>query len=323
MNSFGKLFNIQIYGESHGPSIGLIVDGMKPGITIDYDLINKDLHRRRPKHIGETPRIERDLYQLESGVVDNITTGGPILIRIPNENIKSSDYDFKDTPRPSHTDYVTMVKYQGHNTLPGSGHFSGRLTTPIVIAGSLAKMMYPYEIESEFIQVGLKKDNEPLDDYIKQVQDAGNSVGAILKVTIKGVKPGLGEPFFNGVESVISSILYSIPGIKGVSFGIGFEGVQLLGSQFNDPIIDQFGTTKTNHSGGINGGITNGNELVVNCFIRPASSIRMPQETYNFKTNKLETIKIKGRHDAFFARRAMVVVENAIMIALADLNLRA
>lgn len=323
MNTFGKSFTIQLYGESHGDSIGIIIDGMKPGIQVDYDLINRDLQRRRPHAVGETKRVEMDAYQIESGIYRDVTTGTPIMIRIPNTNIQSAHYTFEDTPRPSHTDFVSKVKYDGYNTLPGSGHFSGRLTTPIVIAGAFAKMMFNYEISSEFVQVGTKTQEQPLDAYIQAVQQTGNSVGAIVRVVVKGVPVGLGEPFFQSAESVISSMLYSIPGIKGVSFGIGFDGVKLLGSEFNDPIINRHGKTKTNHSGGINGGITNGNDLVINCFIRPASSIQMAQETYNFKTNTMDTLKIEGRHDAFFARRAMVVIENAILIALADLSLRA
>lgn len=322
MNTFGKAFRVQIYGESHGKSIGVIIDGMKPGIKIDYGLIDYDLKRRRPQGVGETKRVEVDSYTIESGIYQGVTTGTPLMISIPNENIRSSDYDFKDTPRPAHTDFVSMVKYEGYNTLPGSGHFSGRLTTPLVIAGAIAKMMFNYEVSSEFIQVGTKDEKTDLLDYIESIQQQKNSVGAVVRITVKGVPVGLGEPFFNSTESVISSILYSIPGIKGVSFGVGFDGVSLLGDAFNDVIIDEKGTTKTNHSGGINGGITNGNDLIINCFIRPASSIGLPQQTFDFKTKQPTTITIEGRHDAFFARRAMVVIENAVMIALADLSLR-
>lgn len=320
MNKFGKKFVVEVFGESHGKSIGVIVDGMKPGIKVNYDLINADLKRRRPKRVGETKRVETDLYTIESGIYEGITTGTPLLVRIPNMNIKSKDYDFKDMPRPSHTDYVSMVKYG--RIYPGSGHFSGRITAGIVVAGSLAKMMFPYEIETKFLKVGNKKDNEDLDSYIEKISAQGNSVGAILKVTVKGVPAGLGEPFFDSVESVVSAMLYSIPSVKGVSFGVGFSGISLLGSEYNDPIINEKGETKTNNSGGINGGITNGNDLIINVFMRPASSISVPQEVYSFKTKRLETLEIKGRHDAFFQRRAVVVVENAIMIALADLNLR-
>lgn len=320
MNKFGKKFVVEVFGESHGESIGVIVDGMKPGIKVNYDLINADLERRRPKRVGETKRVETDLYTIESGIYEGITTGTPLLVRIPNMNIKSKDYDFKDMPRSSHTDYVSMVKYG--RIYPGSGHFSGRITAGIVVAGSLAKMMFPYEIETKFLKVGNKKDNEDLDSYIEKISAQGNSVGAILKVTVKGVPAGLGEPFFDSVESVVSAMLYSIPSVKGVSFGVGFSGISLLGSEYNDPIINEKGETKTNNSGGINGGITNGNDLIINVFMRPASSISVPQEVYSFKTKRLETLEIKGRHDAFFQRRAVVVVENAIMIALADLNLR-
>ncbi|MGI6360468.1 MAG: chorismate synthase [Acholeplasmatales bacterium] len=320
MNAFGKKFIVEVYGESHGESIGVIIDGVKSEIKVNYDLINADLERRRPNKVGETKRVESDLYTIESGVYDGFTTGTPILVRIPNINVRPKDYRFKDTPRPSHTDYVSMVKYG--RTYPGSGHFSGRITAGLVVAGSFAKMMFPYKIETEFVQVGNKKDKEDLDSYIEKVSKEGNSVGAILKVTVKGVPAGLGEPFFDSVESVISAILYSVPSVKGVSFGVGFSGVSLLGSEYNDPIINEQGKTKTNNSGGINGGITNGNDLIINVFMRPASSISIPQEVYNFKTKKIENLEIKGRHDAFFQRRAVVVVENAIMIALADLSLR-
>ncbi len=320
MNAFGKKFVVQVYGESHGESVGVIIDGMKPGIKVNYDLINADLEKRRPKRVGETKRVESDLYTIESGIYEGLTTGSPILVRIPNVDVKSKDYNFKDTPRPSHTDYVSMVKYG--RIFPGSGHFSGRITAGLVVAGAFAKMMFPYKIETKFVKVGNKKDNDDLDSYIEKISKDGNSVGAILQVTVKGVPAGLGEPFFDSVESIISSILYSVPSVKGVSFGVGFNGVSLLGSEYNDPIINEKGKTKTNNSGGINGGITNGNDLIINIFMRPASSISIPQEVYSFKTKKLEILEIKGRHDAFFQRRAVVVVENAIMIALADLSLR-
>lgn len=318
MNSFGKLYRVSIFGESHGNSVGILIDGLKPGIKVNYELINQDLERRKPNYVGSTPRKEADEFIIESGVFNDVTTGSPLLIRFLNKNVKSADYNqFQDVPRPSHTDYTATLKYG--QSLPGSGHFSGRLTLGLVAAGSFAKMMLPLEICSKFIQVGTLKDLSKLDEYISKVTSEYDSVGAIVEITVKNPPKGLGEPFFESVESKLSQMLYSVPGVKGVSFGVGFDGVNLLGSQFNDPIIDGQGHTKTNHSGGINGGITNGNDLVIKVFVRPAASISKPQETFNFKTNQMESLVIEGRHDAFIAKRALVVLENAVMIGLYDL----
>ena len=318
MNSFGKLFRVSIFGESHGNSVGILIDGMKAGIKVDYDLIKQDLERRKPNYKGSTPRKETDEFLIESGVFNDLTTGSPILIRFLNKNIKSGDYNqFQDTPRPSHADFTSRVKYG--ISLPGSGHFSGRLTVGLVIAGSFAKMMIPLEISSKLIQVGTLKDMSKLDEYISTIAEQKDSVGGIIEITVKNPPKGLGEPFFESVESKLSQLLFSVPGVKGVSFGVGFEGVNLLGSEFNDPIIDEFGHTKTNHSGGINGGLTNGNDLVIKVFERPAASIGKPQETFNFKTGKTDTLVIEGRHDSFIARRAMIVLENVVAIGLCDL----
>lgn len=320
MNSIGKLFNVALYGESHGPSIGVLITGAKPGIKIDYNLIDEMLERRKPNYVGSTPRKEADDFFIESGVYNGYTTGTPILIRILNKNVKESDYDdFKHIYRPSHSDFVAKAKYQGFNSLPGSGHFSGRITTGLVIAGAIAKMHVEYEIESEFTQVGILKDLSQLDNYLEEVVKQKDSVGAIIKLTVKNVEAGLGEPYFNRAESVLANVLYSVPAVKGVSFGDGFKGVEKLGSEFNDHYIDEFGKTQTNHSGGINGGITNGNDVIINVFIKPASSIGKEQKTFNFETKEMDILKVKGRHDSFIAKRAIVVLESAILIALCDL----
>ncbi len=323
MNQFGKLFTVSIYGESHGSSIGVLIDGIKPGIKIDYDLIDSFLERRKPNYIGSTPRKEKDNYTIESGVFNGYTTGTPLLVQIKNENIISKDYDlFSDIYRPSHVDYVAKMKYHGYNNLPGSSHFSGRITAGLVIAGAIAKMHTNYNIKSELVKVGTLEDIKDLESYLKEVVRDKDSVGATIKLTATNVEAGLGEPFFGSVESVVSSILYSVPAVKGVSFGIGFDGLALRGSEFNDPYINEKGKTKTNHSGGINGGITNGNDLVVNVFVKPASSIGKKQETFNFKTKKMDILEVKGRHDSFIAKRAMVVLESALHIALCDLKLQ-
>lgn len=322
MNSIGKLYRVSIFGESHGPSVGVLIDGFLPGIKVDYDLIHNDLERRKPSYVGSTPRKETDEIIIESGVHEGYTTGSPILVRVLNENVVSKDYEgFINTPRPSHVDFVSNVKYKGYHNLPGSGHFSGRLSTGLVIAGSFAKMVLNMKPTSTFIQVGDHKNVKDIDEYIEKIANEKDSIGATIKVTVSNMEKGLGEPFFESVESKLSALLYSIPGIKGISFGIGFDGVTLRGSQYNDVIIDKEGMTKTNHAGGINGGITNGNDLVVNVFMRPASSIGIPQQTFNMKENKMTTLEIKGRHDSFIARRALVVIENTIMIGLLDLLL--
>lgn len=322
MNSFGKLFKVSLYGESHGKSIGVLIDGVKPGIKLDYNLIDSFLNRRKPNYTGSTLRKEKDNYEILSGIYNDTTTGTPLLFNISNEDIKSSDYNiFKDIYRPSHTDFVAKEKYKGFNNLPGSSFFSGRITAALVIAGAVAKMHTNYEITSELIQVGTLENINNLDKYSSNITDEEDSIGAIVKLTIKGVEVGLGEPFFSGADSVLASILYSVPAVKGVSFGKGFKGVNLKGSEFNDVYINKKGKTKTNNAGGINGGITNGNDIIINCFVKPASSIAKEQETFNFKTNKMDILKIKGRHDSFIAKRIMVVLESAVHIALCDLKL--
>lgn len=320
MNSFGKLFSISLFGESHGNSTGVLITGIKPGIKVDYELINDMLERRKPNYTGSTPRKENDEYVIESGINDGFTTGTPILVSVLNKNIRKKDYkDFDDIYRPSHSDFVAKEKYKGFNNLPGSGHFSGRITVGLVIAGAFAKMYTGYETTGEFTQVGTLKDMTKLDGYIKKIVKQKDSVGAIIKLTAKNVEIGLGEPFFGKADTTIASIIQSIPAVKGVSFGTGFNGVELLGSEFNDSFVNEQGKTLTNNSGGITAGITNGNDLIVNVFIKPASSISKEQSTFNFKTKEMDTLKVKGRHDSFIAKRAIVVLESAIHIALADL----
>lgn len=322
MNSFGTLFRITLYGESHQKAIGVVIDGMPSGIEVNEKLIFEDLMKRRPLAIGTTPRKEKDAFEMTSGIFNGHTTGSPIHIMIPNEDIKSKDYEnLLHHPRPGHADFVANLKYKGYQDFRGGGRFSGRLTAPIVIAGSFAKMMLPFEFSHELIQVGTCTDLTQLDDYIQEIIDKKDSVGGIIECRVKGIQPGLGEPYFHKVESLVGQMLFSIPAVKGVEFGIGFKGVNLFGSQFNDQIIDQKGQTKTNHSGGINGGITNGNDLVVKVFIKPASSIGLSQETYHMKHQQVETLQIEGRHDSAIILRAGIVIENAIAIVLADLYL--
>ena len=319
MNSIGDLFKITLYGESHQEAIGIVVDGLIPGTKIDEALIANDLKKRNPDAIGTTPRKEPDRFEITSGVYMGKATGSPVHIMIRNENIQSKDYDhLKTHPRPGHADYVASVKYHQHHDPRGGGRFSGRLTAPIVMAGSLAKMMLPYHFEHQLIQVGSLKDMTKIDKYLSEIQAQGDSVGGIIEVKVSGLPVGLGEPMFGKMESKIAQMLFSIPAVKGVQFGTGFDGIDMKGSQFNDVIIDEEGHTKTNHSGGLSGGISNGNPLVVKVFIKPTSSIQKPQESFETSTKTLKPLEVGGRHDVCIARRAGIVIENAVAIVVAD-----
>lgn len=323
MNSFGNLFKVNLFGESHGKSVGVLIDGMPAGIKVDENLLKEDLKRRRSNKFYETPRMEEDEIIIESGVFDGHTVGTPILVRVLNKSFKGDSYrGYHKHHRPSHADFVLKEKFDGFHNLPGTGHFSGRLTIGLVIAGSFAKMILnEVMIKTEIKQVGLLTDMTKLDEYLKEVKNNNNSVGAILKTTLTNVEIGLGEPFFNTVEGMISQILFSIPSVKGVSFGIGFDGVNLLGSEYVDVIINEQGKTKTNNSGGINRGITNGNDIIVNTFIRPISSFKKAIETFDFEKKEIKELINKGNHDIFIGNRIQVVIENSVMIALADLYL--
>ncbi|WP_025725101.1 chorismate synthase [Acholeplasma granularum] len=322
MNSIGTLFKITLYGESHQEAIGVVIDGMLPGIKLNWDLVHHDLLLRRPGKIGTTPRVEKDNFKVTSGIFNEFTTGSPIHIMIPNENVVSKDYEHLVTqPRPGHADYVAYKKYSGFHDYRGGGRFSGRLTAPIVVAGSLAKQMLPYEFSHELIQVGSLKDMSKIDEYLKSVHELGESVGGIVEIKVKNVDIGLGEPMFEKLDSKIGQIMFSIPAVKGVEIGTGFSGVNMYGSEFNDVYIDSLGKTKTNHSGGISGGISNGNDIVVRVFVKPTSSISKTQKSFNLKTNAEESFEVGGRHDTAIVRRVGIVLENALAIVLADLYL--
>ncbi len=321
MNSFGKVFTVSIYGESHGESVGVLIDNVKPGIELTIDDFNNDLKRRQGGQVNTTTRVEKDIPNILSGVFNNKTTGMPILINFDNENINSKDYSNLIThPRPSHADLTYKTKY-GYNDYRGGGHSSGRLTVGIVAAGVIAKKMIPFNIETKLIHLGEETNSKTFENYLSSLKDKKDSVGGVVEITISNIDYALGEPFFYSVESALSQILFSVGGVKGVEFGAGFKGVNLLGSEFNDSIINSNGDTKTNNNGGINGGIANGNPIVLRVFVKPTPSISLPQETYNFKTNKMEVLEINGRHDPSIVKRAMVVLENACAIALCDLFL--
>lgn len=323
MNHIGRLFQVNIFGESHGSSVGVLIDGVKPGIKLSEDDFVLDLSRRKSGGLGTTPRIEEDKVLIESGVFNGYTTGGAILLRFLNNNTKSKDYsNLISQPRPSHADFVAGVKYNGYQDYRGGGSFSGRLTLGLVAAGVVAKkMLEGVSFNTSITNLGGETNTDKFNEILKTTVDNHDSVGGIVKVTVDGVEVGLGEPYFDSLESTISHLLFSVGGVKGVSFGKGFDAVNMRGSEFNDCITDKDGHTATNNNGGINGGISNGNQIIVNTFVKPTPSIGLPQESYSFKEEKVTELVINGRHDAAIILRAQVVIEACIAIALADAKL--
>ena len=320
MNHFGRLFQVNIFGESHGECVGVLIDGVIPGIKLDESDFNDDLARRKSGALGTTPRIEEDKVFIESGVFNGYTTGAPILLKFLNNNTKSKDYsNLVNHPRPSHADYVANIKYDGFNDYRGGGAFSARLTLGIVSAGVIAKKIIDQvKFDTKIINLGGETNPNNFENVLTDVVKSGDSIGGIVNIKIDNVPQGLGEPYFDSTESTLSHLLFSVGGVKGVEFGVGFDGVTFKGSEFNDLIIDKNGKTKTNNNGGINGGITNGNQIDVKVFVKPTPSISKDQETYNFKDDKVETLSIKGRHDAAIILRAQVVLEAMCAIGLAD-----
>lgn len=321
MNNFGKLFRVNIYGESHGREVGILVDGCPAGLSLDETDFEKDLLRRKSGAKGTTPRLESDQPVIKSGVFNGKTTGAPILISFENKNIKSKDYDsLKDTPRPGHADFVAMKKYGGFNDYRGGGHFSGRLTLGLVAAGVVAKkIIRPVTVKAALLEAG---GDTNIERAVNKATEKNDSIGGIIECEVRDVPVGLGEPFFDSVESLLSHMMFSIPAIKGIEFGAGFKAAKMTGSEHNDLIIDTNGKTGANHAGGINGGITNGNAIVFRVVVKPTSSISLPQETVNMKTGQLTNLVIEGRHDVCIALRVPVVVECAAAVVLADLMLQ-
>jgi chorismate synthase len=322
MNSFGKLFRISIFGESHGASVGILIDGCPAGISLTQADFDADSSRRRSGAKGTTPRQEPDMPLIKSGVFNEFTTGAPILILFKNTNTRSRDYSqLKDIPRPGHADLTGNQKYGGYQDYRGGGHFSGRLTLGLVAAGVLAKkIIAPIKVSSTILEVGGSSDIEGALDQAIEKQD---SIGGIIECSIRSVPVGLGEPFFDSVEAVMSQMIFSIPAIKGIEFGAGFAAARMTGSEHNDRIVSADGTTGTNHAGGINGGISNGNEICFRVAVKPTSSTHQTQRTMNITTGQMEDLTIEGRHDTCIALRVPVVVEAAAAIVMADLMLQA
>lgn len=321
MNYLGRIFRVNIFGESHGQYVGVTMDGCPAGIAISEEDFVHDIERRKGGiQKGTTPRTEEDKPILATGIFNNKTTGSPLTILFENKNVRSADYEKqRSIPRPGHADFVANKKFGGNEDYRGGGHFSGRLTLCLVAAGVIAKKVVPsLKINAELLEVGGENNIEA---GIQKAVDAKDSVGGIVECKIKGVPVGLGEPFFDSVESLISHIMFAIPAVKGVEFGAGFSATKMFGIEHNDPILDESGKTKTNHSGGVVGGLTNGNEVVFRVAIKPTSSTPKQQESWNKETNTVESFSIKGRHDLCIALRVPPVVEACAAITFADLML--
>lgn len=322
MNAFGKLFRISIFGESHGESVGIVVDGCPAGLPLKHSDFNADFSRRKSGAKGTTPRKEADIPKIMSGVFNEHTTGAPITIMFDNTNTRSKDYSkLKDIPRPGHADYTAQQKFGGYQDYRGGGHFSGRLTLGLVAAGVIAKkIVEPMNVQAAILEVGGSKDIEAAIDRAVEQED---SIGGIIECRINRVPSALGEPFFDSLEAVMSHMIFSIPAIKGVEFGSGFEAAKMTGSEHNDNIINRDGSTETNHAGGINGGISSGNEIIFRVAVKPTSSTHQTQRTINLNSGLLEDLSIEGRHDTCIALRVPVVVEAAAAIVMADFLLQA
>lgn len=353
-SNFGDNIKLSIFGESHGEAIGCVIDGLPSGVKLDMDKIYLDMSRRAPgKDRTATPRLEKDIPHIISGVLNGVTTGAPLAMIIENTNTKSGDYsNLMTVPRPSHSDYPAYVKYNGNNDIRGGGHFSGRLTAPIVFAGAVAKQILAKKgitVGAHILRVGnvvdekfdkLNVDRETLENLSKksfstlspeaekymrnEIEKARldcNSVGGIVECAAVGLPVGVGANIFSTVESKLSSILFGIPAVKGVEFGTGFGFSKMLGSDANDQYCIKDGKVAlmSNNNGGVLGGMTNGAPIVVSVAFKPTPSIAKKQKSVNLQTMKEEELVIKGRHDPCIVPRAVPVVEGAVAFGLLDL----
>ena len=339
MNTFGRKFRVSIFGESHGELIGVVMDGVPAGLELSEQDFETDILRRKSGAKGTTPRIEDDKPMIVSGTYEGHTTGAPLTVVFRNSNTKSQDYAlFEAMPRPGHADLTAALKWDDCQDPRGGGHFSGRLTLPVVAAGVVAKKILqdatlldetPYTgVHARIVELGGIPSQETsttslpaswqeaIDNAIKE----GDSLGAVVECTVPDIDPGYGEPFWDSVESQIAHAVFAIPGVRGLEFGDGFEAARMKGSDHNDPIGPD-GRPVKNGAGGANGGITNGAPVVFRVAFKPTSSIRKAQQTFNFQTGEMDTLEIPGRHDVCFALRTPVVVEAMTAIVLADLVL--
>ena len=336
MNTFGRKYRVSIFGESHGELIGVVLDGVPAGLELSEKDFEKDILRRKSGAKGTTPRIEADQPSIVSGVFEGHTTGAPLTVIFRNTNTHSEDYSlFAAMPRPGHADLTAAIKWDDCQDPRGGGHFSGRLTLPIVAAGVVAKKILKdatildetpcSEVNARIIELGGiphsgQKEEIPSEwkQAIDQAVKEGDSLGAVVECEVPDIDPGYGEPFWDSVEAMIAHAVFSIPGVRGIEFGDGFKAAAMKGSEHNDPIGED-GRPVRNGAGGVNGGITNGAPIRFRVAFKPTSSIRKAQQTFNFQTGEMDTLEVPGRHDACFALRAPVVVEAMTAIVLADL----
>ena len=322
MNHFGKLFSVNIFGESHGESVGVVIDGCPAGMPLAVEDFIVDTERRKGgTQKGTTPRQEEDLPLFKSGVFNGRTTGAPLTLLFENKNTRSGDYEKqRAVPRPGHADFVAHKKFSGFEDFRGGGHFSGRLTLCLVAAGVVAKkILQNITVVAEITCIGGESDPEK---GLQKAIENKDSVGGIVECKINGLPLGLGEPFFDSVESLIAHAVFAIPAVRGIEFGTGFKAAAMFGIEHNDAIENADGKTTTNHAGGIVGGITNGNELVFRIAIKPTSSTPKDQFTYNWETDQMESFAVRGRHDLCIALRVPPVLEATAAIVLVDLMLR-
>lgn len=354
MSSFGTKIKLTVFGESHGDGIGVVLDGVPAGYKIDMDKLLLQMARRAPgKDKTSTPRLEKDFPNIKSGILNSTTTGAPIACVIENTNTKSGDYsNLLETPRPGHSDYTAYVKYNGFNDIRGAGHFSGRLTAPIVFAGAILRQILEQKgikIAAHISSVGSARDEgfnptvisdelinslnessfavisseaeQSMRDVIEQARKACDSVGGVVECAVVGMPVGVGGPLFDGIEGKLSQAIFAIPAVKGVEFGSGFNSAMLKGSENNDPFEyknDKVVTT-TNNSGGILGGISNGMPIVFRAAFKPTPSIAVEQNTVNLTTKQNAKLVVKGRHDPCVVPRAVSVVEAMAAIAIFDM----
>lgn len=323
---WGKNIKVSIFGESHGEAIGMVLDGVPSGVTLNLDNIRAMMKRRAPGgQAYSTARVEKDEFEIQSGLLDGVTTGAPICGIIRNTNQNSKDYsELYVKPRPGHADYTANLRYKGFQDVRGGGHFSGRLTAPITLAGAICKEIlrgYNVDVAAKIVKIGGSTDSEEWEGIIEQAKADLDSVGGVVECTIDGMEGGIGNPMFDNVESVISSFLFAIPAVKGVEFGAGFQVSDMRGSQANDAFYMDGDSvkTKTNNCGGILGGITNGMPIVVRTAFKPTPSIYQEQDTVSLKDKKDTKLSIVGRHDPCVVVRAVPVIEAACSIAALEL----
>ncbi len=321
MNNFGRLFRVSVFGESHGAGVGLVLDGCPAGLALDENDFSADLERRKPGGEGTSVRREADRPAFLAGIFEGRTTGAPLVLTFANADTRPADYDFvRDTPRPGHADFAARAKFGGFNDPRGGGHSSGRLTLALVAAGVVAKkLIRPAVVEARLEEAGGETDAAGA--AARAARD-GDSIGGLIACRIAPLPAGLGEPFFDSLDALIAHLIFSIPAVKGIEFGAGFDAARMRGSEHNDPIVAADGTTSSNHAGGVNGGISNGNPVLFRVAVKPTSSIGRPQETWSFASGGRTGMSVPGRHDACLALRVPVIVEAAAAVVLADLMLQ-